>query len=282
MKSSIYIVVVAVMIIATLSFYPVHAVPNSTSLPAVPLITIEKIGLGNKEFSVTEHFNPRLTNPHAERTKKDISISAENHFVSPIHDSITVNYSLSISKNGLDQNFPGPLGGRHLSIPPSRSYVSTISVSGKSSLKYITIIEHLPSYFLRDGNKLVNGTDSLGGATVYNLTLQYENNTFNLYLPGYVSLGGQIARMAVGILSTKTGYQIAYSFPLTRGNFSFEIKQVVSSSLNVSGYVMEEYQIAGFQNPILTNLMSSVISILIGGLIFALLIFVAFIYYRKK
>lgn len=276
------LLLISVIVIATIAFYPTEGTLSNREHVAVPLILLGSVGFGNEEFKMTEHFNPPMKNLEKQRTSENISISSKSILVSPIHDSLTIDYSISIFRHGLNEILPGPSGGIHISIPPNNSYNSRISVSGRTSFEYITIKEEIPSNGMRIGQTGINGYEGLNGSAVYNLTLQYHNNSFNLYLPGYVLVYGSLVQMSILVKMIGGGYDIEYSFPVNDGNFSFTLNQVLSSSVDVSDYIMQEYQISGFQTTIVRDFVSNLISISIGGLIFALLLVGLFLYYKKK
>jgi hypothetical protein len=283
LKSIVVVVLASIMVASVLLPTVVQGSQYSGSSVQVPIIHISTLGFGDKKFVLEEHFKFSPEKLYKHRGYDYITVSYHNQFKSPLNDSIKMNFSVTISRHSSTVVFPAPSGELSIQGQAGSSYYAQMSVSGRTSFKYVTVAENIYSNHIGMGH--ANGDSSirvLNETSLYNITLIDQNNSFNVYLPGYVSVNGNLSQAYVALSQGIGEYFVLYSFPVSDGNFSFTFNQLVSSSINLNDYLMQEYDVSGFENALADNLVSNAISLIMGGLIFAALFLGLFLYYKKK
>ncbi len=277
---------VAILIVAiSIGIVSVNGASASHGNEKVPLITVDSIYFGNAKFGMTEKFD--LHNSTVERNRStDVStVSIINNLGSAIGDHISSNFSVSISNGSISLGLLSPSGSNTIYNPAGHSYATSLYLSGNTSFNYVTIAETVPfsSFRLSNNSSWVSGVnEQLAFSSLYNLSLEYENDSFDLLSPGFVSVDGNITQVALAIYDANGSSSIRLSFPVSDGNFSFRYDQVLSSSNDVNPYVANYYSLSGSPNRAIGKVLSNSYSFLIGAAIFVLVLTAIFLYYRRK
>jgi len=282
LRQLVAIVFVLLLVATVITFYPAQGMQAKNETFKVPLINFISVGFGNENFQPIETFHVYHENSKEHRDEKSIDLSFSDDYSSPLRDSISLNYSIHISKIPMVSHFPLQNGTISITIPPERSYTGTLNVSGRTSFPYATLVEEVPSDSLSVNSYETSGPLSYFSTGIVNFTVLYSNSYFNLYSPGYLQIGSHLSPVAFNV-ENRSGFSLlSFSFPLTDGNFSFTFSQVLSSKENVNNYVMSYYQLQNFSNQFPSLLFTNILSLAVGGAIFVFILTALFIYYRKK
>lgn len=276
------VLVILVMVVST-GIYSMAGASDSQGYGKVPSVNITTIGFGNEQFELTENFSNYNGNVEKNQESSEITISQVHQDVSLIGDQISSNYSVTISTKSIELLIHTPNGALQVSSPPGHSYLASLSLTGNSSFPYVTVVEEIPSSTIGTGGTLnANGEGQLALSSVYNLTVEYNNSKFNLIAPGFVSIGGQPTQVSLSISSEDGVSIVSISFPVTDGNFSFAYYQVLSSGSDINPTLESYYNLTGFNNKFVSDLISNAYSLLIGVAIFLVILAGLFLYYRRK
>lgn len=270
------------VLLTTVASYSAEGVPVNQGSAKIPLIDLSSVNFGNSLFGSMESFHIHLEHPIIHRNSASITLSFSGKFVSPIADSLFTNQSIHISKNAMTVPFDVPEGTVNVSIPPQRSYLNVISLVGNSSFHFVTLVERVQSDVISVNEVPIHNGQTFNGGNIYNLSIQYNGSSFDLRSPGYVTVGTALSVVSLTVKNLGSLSLLAFSFPLKDGVFHTQFNQVLSSQQNVNSYVMSYYQMSGFSNPIIANLVSDSVALILGGSIFVILIVGLFMYYRKK
>ena len=284
LRQHLVLVALLVTIATVLAFAPAQAVDGNSSVEKVPMVNLISVELGNHPFDAMETFQIHPGKSAVVRTVDVLNLSYETNLISPINDTLSVNDSIHISKNKIDQDFLSENGTFEVSAPPKQSYLNSISVSGNTSYSYVTMIEMVPADGIQFNGFSIGGVQKIQSSSMYNLTIDYGNASFVLHSPGLIYVGNALTNISLSINSVmKNGNSLlSFSFPIKDGNYSFTFDQILSSGQSVNDYVMSYYQISGFSSLLMQNLFSNSISLATGGAIFVVLMLALFVYYKKK
>ncbi|MCL5408208.1 MAG: hypothetical protein M1518_02450 [Candidatus Thermoplasmatota archaeon] len=284
LRQHLVLVALLVTVATVLAFAPAQAVNGNSSAEKVPMVNLISVELGNHPFDAMETFQIHPGKSEVVRTVDVLNLSYETDLISPINDTLSVNDSIHISKNQIDQDFLSENGTFEVSAPPKQSYLNSISVSGNTSYSYVTMVEMVPANEIQINGVSIDGIQQVQSSSIYNLTIDYGNASFVLHSPGLIYIGNALTNISLSINSNmRNGNSLlSFSFPIKNGNYTFTFNQILSSGQSVNDYVMSYYQVSGFSSLLMQNLFSNSISLATGGAIFVILMLALFIYYKKK